>query len=71
MKSNYITTKLKIMKQMGINDTQTIKAQLKKETEGMTNIQAAEIRIDNICKSIIQNYLNGDRTYVTSKRKTH
>lgn len=66
MAADYITQKLKIMKHLGINNTQAIKARLKKETEGMSNVNTMEIRIDNICRSIIQNYFDGDRTYVAT-----
>ena len=71
MADDYITRKAKIMKHMGITNTRAIKALLKKETEGMNNVMAMEIRIDNICRSIIQNYFDGDRTYVVTKQKVN
>ena len=66
MYKTLIATKARFLKQFGISDTKKVIRYFTEHMEGVEE-KNAEIRLDNLSKTIMKNYFNGDRTFVRQK----
>lgn len=61
---NYIEQKCKVLSQLGMTDTPAIKSYLQAKVSNVNDNVQKEIRLDNICRTMIVAYFDGDRTFV-------
>ena len=66
MYKTIIKAKARFLKQFGISDTEKVIRYFTENMEGVTE-KNAEIRLDNLSKTIMKNYFNGDITFVRQK----
>ena len=66
MYKTIIKAKARFLKQFGISDTEKVIRYFTENMEGVTK-KNAEIRLDNLSKTIMKNYFNGDITFVRQK----
>lgn len=60
----YIKEKLRILKDFGLTDKAAIKDYLKEKLKELPDNSKRNIRIDNICRKLIEDFLDGDHTFV-------
>lgn len=60
----YIKEKLRVLKDFGLTDKAAIKDYLEEKLEELPDNSKRNIRIDNICRQLITNFLDGDHTFV-------
>ena len=66
MYKTIIKAKARFLKQFGISDTEKVIHYFTENMEGVTE-KNAETRLDNLSKTIMKNYFNGDKTFVRQK----
>lgn len=59
----YIEHRVDMLAEFGISDTAALKSYLINKTKNATSEVKKEIQVDNICKTILDDYFNGDRTF--------
>ena len=60
----YIKEKLRVLKDFGLTDKAAIKDYLEEKLEELPDNSKRNIRIDNICRKLIEDFLDGDYTFV-------
>lgn len=64
----YLTYKTKVLYQLGLTDHIEVKRYLEKKCEGAETVLKAKIKIDNAARTIMDDFYNGDKTFVDTKR---
>ena len=59
-----IKHKVKVLGQLGINNKEKLKSYLNKRTSGITDDVKLDQRLDIICRKIILDFYDGDKTFV-------
>jgi hypothetical protein len=56
--------KVRILKHLGMTDKEKVEAHLLSKTNGITNEAKLSLRLDIVCRSMIENFYNGDKSFV-------
>ena len=65
-KKDYLDQKVEILGQLlAYIDTDVVKDYIKKRVANAPTEQKREVQIDNICRTIMNDYYNGDRSFCT------
>lgn len=67
-KVDYITLKVELLDDFGLTDNESVEQYLREKTSSMNEMQM-EIMVDNIAKTMIANFFDGDTTYIKKKKK--
>ena len=59
-----IKYKCGVLEELGLTDTEKVKSYIKEKTNGMENDAAFERRLDNVCRQMIMDFYDGDKTFV-------
>jgi uncharacterized protein (UPF0305 family) len=65
---DYITIKVELLDDFGLTDKMAVEQYLRNKTANM-NERQMEIMVDNIAKTMIDNFFDGDTTYVKKRKK--
>ena len=64
---DYIREKCRVLKELGLTNTSALKAYFKAETKDITDEAKRENKIDRLARDLINNYYDGDRSFVGYK----
>lgn len=65
---DYISMKVEVLNDFGLTDKIAVNQYLRRKTANMSERQM-EIMVDNIAKTMIDNFFEGDTTYVKKRKK--
>lgn len=60
----YLKEKLRTLRDFGLTDKAALKDYLEEKLDAMPDNSKRDIQLDNICRQLILNFLDGDRTFV-------
>ena len=60
----YIDFKVKVLKELGMKNTDKVKAYLTTEIKGISTEYSQQAKVDRLCHDMISNYFEGDKTFV-------
>lgn len=60
----YLKEKLRVLKEFGLTDKVALQNYLEEKLEEMPDNAKRDIQLDNICRRLICDFLDGDRTFV-------
>lgn len=61
---NPIECKVRVLKHLGMTDKEKVKEHLLSKTEGITDEAKLNQRLDIVCRSMIEHFYDGDKTFV-------
>lgn len=69
MSTSYITTdpiqyKVRVLKHLGMTNKEKVKQHLLNKTKGITNEAKLNQRLDIVCRQMIMDFYDGDKTFV-------
>lgn len=64
-----IKEKVKILYELGMTDSEAVKAHLIKETINITNPLKMEMKLDRVAHSMIMNFFDGDKQFVDESKE--
>lgn len=64
---DYLVYKTEVLRQLGLTDKAAVKAHLQRKSKDADTELKRKIQIDNVARTMLMNYYDGDRTYVKAK----